>query len=526
MDIRRVLKSKLKRYNFGIIHKIVSHTRFFMNLRNISLKQRMLFIHRRGRYVFVAVIFAVILLYHFGIATKMKDGSDALSVNNTGQQAERMPDLDATIHSKTFPNILTASPGGYYRVIVEAEASEDDTIHIFVRSLSGARREIGTADLAMGEKRFTEYVFGADDFYSDVVIERGIKQDGKVLWDDAKVYIANVRAIALNVRNARDARFLAPTRKGAQKTEKFYIPAVSTDGKEADTLSVPKSQIGNYFKADADAVVAVYVSPEIVGTGGSGHYEIDVREYGDEQAIERTRSIATAKFSIGHSLETHKEKNGLYRFELPAPLTRGNVYYVGITNKDAVVDEKNFLWLHRLEAEGKTVDTFFALDVVRYDGGNKSTVLAGATTEDLGDRYLYRYAFVPEHDAVLDINDAKGKVKYDAKLNAIVMNAERGAFYAYKFDFLHPLRSAHVTAKQAGDYRDEIALEYSFDGNVWQTIDYVQRSGEAQVFDGRITAGMNTTEQSVLLRVRYAGETRASKEFGLASLEVVAELAK
>jgi len=477
------------------------------------------------RRVGVTVIFVVVLLYHFGIVTKVKEESDVASTDGAEQQTERVADLDATIRSKIFYNILTASPGGYYRVMIEAEASEDGAAHVFARSLSGAKRDIGTIDLVAGEKKFAEYVFQADDFYDAVVIEMAEERDD-MSWDGVKVYISDVRASALNVRNAFEARMLAPTQTRLRKSDRFYVSATK-EGEKTDELSIPKSIIGNYFEADADAVSAVWIRPSVIGSGGDGQYEIELRAYENKQGGESAKVIMSSGFFVGRSLENHREKNGWYRFALPSPLERGKVYYVGISNKGVAVDAHNFLRLHRLEADEKIADSFLALDVARDVGDNAHAVLSGATVEDVGDRYVYRYAFAPEPEAVLDVYNTQGRIKYKEKLKAIVMNAQQGASYVYKFDFPHPLRAAQITARQLGDYKDEIALEYSFDGTVWKKIDYVQRSGGSQLFDGRITADVaGASERLLLLRVRYVGETRKLKEFGLESLEFVAELAK
>lgn len=148
--------------------------------------------------------------------------------------------------------------------------------------------------------------------------------------------------------------------------------------------------------------------------------------------------------------------------------------------------------------------------------------------EDLGSVMTYEYENNRYVTDLADIFEHSGGVKFDWYKNIVVAESKEGSYFTYRINTVHPLKRARVEAKQRGDKKDEIKLEYSYDNSNWKEIGYVQEKNEPQKFDYFIDNNENNLSE-IYVRASYnrtKGAESSSWGWGLDSFKISAYLNK
>lgn len=479
------------------------------------------------RYIAVVFIFAVAAFYSLNIAKEdmkdtKKDGQD--------QQMERLADLDKNILEKSYPGRIDSQAGDQYRIIVRAEANEDARVGMYIRSLLGVEKKVGEVTIKEGIAMPYEQVFATDGMYRDIILRRPEKTTkDDTSWDGVSVFIADVSVTRLDVVSQAMAAELKPTIFGNTQVALRQLPA-TLPGKVDRSLISGSRKAGEYFEPTSSAISAIYVKFSAVGDGGVGQYGLEISEY-DENGSSKEKPVAQMLFEADKLWKyADEEHKGLYRFDMPAALNKGKLYYVGFSSKDVVSDEEDGLELVRFgEDEDGNGGGFIALGAVEYTevGAGKSAarILSGAMIQDIGSAYLYEYRMAHTEKDLLDVQTTQGKPKYDGDLKMITQSEADGAAFEYKIDTVYPFEKMNVSVSGIeGAKRGGFQVEYSFDKKDWQKVlpeddDESEQQADFTV-DGR---GLSAT---VYVRVVHYGKSQKNDILGLSDFRVSALLKK
>lgn len=487
------------------------------------------------RYGGVLVIFALALAYHFVVIPASDMGRSSNEEEKVESDEMDDFDLSGSRALKRYPDICAAMvPGEYYRAFIRAESNRDQMLRLYGISASGATQEIGSLQLLGGEQKFSEFVFQAKEYCKDMVVERVYESDGDTYaWNDgARARIFDVALSPVRVRNSAMAKALSPTLVGTFREQKWFIPpTVQSEGGD-DRLSMKSGEIGGNIRLDASFVTGVWVHAKAIGSGHIGEYQATIEKYVEKKGYTDKKSVNSFNFSFEDMALFEEDENGWRKIPLQALLEEETEYFVSLRRMGEVKKDAHIRLLPLESKEGKgNIDSFLALETAvfsaeRPDGITENVrLLSGAVIEDRADAYTYRYILRNDEVNALDVDDTSGKVEYDKKLGAVVVDAEEGAWYAYRFRVMYPLIRARIDAVQLGDREDELEMEYSLDGESWHTIPYRQEREGSQIFHGAFSVDAPDASE-FFVRVRYIRDTKSNHEFGLRSLEVFAEMEK
>lgn len=486
-------------------------------------KEKIVSLKGSPRYIGVIVIFLLAVFYN--LRTAGPDAAVTKDEKSPATQAiERVADLDNAIREKVFFGKLDSQSGDYYRIIVRAEANEAERVEMYARTLLGEEKKIGDMDLVDGVESFHELVFAADDLYRDIVIRRTKTENNKEnSWDETKIYIGDVSVARLGIRTVAQAERLQPTLFGETKTSVWYLPISS--GETGSGFPNERKQIGQYFEADASALRTVHVKFRVIGSGGSGKYEVEVKETDDEDS-KKMNTIGKIDFAADKLWKYKEENGGVYIFEMPLSFEKGKAYYVGVNSSDVATDEKNYLQLIPFGEDKGSENSFFALSLVSYtEVSQGKRLLSNAVLQDNGSVYSYDYRMSHTPRDLLDVYSATGKLKFDENLRMLTLPKSKDASLIYKVDMKYPLERMHIRAQMFGLKDEEVLIEYSYDGENWKSaLNENMKNISSRETDFYIDGEGDIS--TIFLRFEYNGKGNNNKIFGVTDLQIAASLRK
>ncbi len=476
----------------------------------------------RGRYVGVAVVFAVATWYGTVVAPVSELKKD--SVVSVVELADDMlrPDLEGDRPSKTYAGLFDSRPGDIYRIGICARAVDaDETLRLVAVSELGVEREVATLSLAKANRETaSEFLFRADGVYRTMIVRKEGETDAD-RWRGGRVAIPSFAVTRLEVASLAQAKTLMPTLSRQEHPDRIVAGVPDGAGKVSfpDKVSFEKWGI---FRATGSRMLSVTFSIRQTLPMSDAFHRLELREYDPEARAVSGRLMEAVSFSEAQALSTAKNR-GATVLDFPAKLEAGKWYAIGSVAETKDIPQVTFLDI----TEDSGIHGPFLMEMVPASGNPLADrLLSGAKIEDLGSGLL-RYGYAPLRTAAdfLDLEDASASVKFDSGNGLVTGRATAGEQFTYHIDTVYPFRELSVSAEQYRNDEDQIAIEYSFDGKYdWTAIPYVQDTDEPQEFAGTIEG--DGTRDTVHIRVRYAGEKDEKRDFALSGFRVTASLAK
>jgi len=159
--------------------------------------------------------------------------------------------------------------------------------------------------------RYIEFNFQAKKEASDLVFT---SNDG----GKADVWVDDVIVEEIGAESEAEFRDIQPTIFG--NTSRFNVDQSQTEenGDSDNFLSFANRKIGQIFQPDQSIISGVTFKIQKVGTGGTGNYYIEIREYNEKLGIISDEPIASRKVYIDYPasvLDEIKDKEQLMREE-------------------------------------------------------------------------------------------------------------------------------------------------------------------------------------------------------------------
>lgn len=471
------------------------------------------------RYLPVVCILVIFFCYNSFILNKELESDDSLLKTEKGKKA----DISETSKEKVFKNIFHSKEGDFFRLDIEVLTSNEMTLTFSVVSIFGDEKEVGEIRIVEDTLVHKDLVFGTDDIYTDLIVREKKSPDSSSFYKN-EAYIESLALSPLSVKTEDEARALQPIRF-EQERPILLLPRFFNEGIKQDALSKSNSAISEVFQSSHDYLSSIELDLLVIGNGGNGRYEISLSEY-DVEKKQRGKQLEKKSFSSG-MLNRYPKENGAYVLSLPIILKKDSWYIVSITNTHVEVDKKNFLYASNVQVDShkaRVGNNYFRLrfgDFSKTESGER--LLFGSKLEDLGNRLLYTYSLSETSLDFINIFESSRHVVYNEESKAVEGRGEVGNFYTYQIHTVFPFSFLKIDARQRGDVKGRVRMEYSFDNKVWVEIDADQRERDVISFVKKIDAVGKVS--TVYIRVSYGQqEDRPTKSFGLSKLSVIASL--
>lgn len=243
---------------------------------------------------------------------------------------------------------------------------------------------------------------------------------------------------------------------------------------------------GQVFKAETDNIFQVKLSLQIIGSGGLGHYRLQLQgidQTGGNYSVS-SKILAETYFNTFELRSMNMQTND-YLIPLAAKIEKNKYYYLAISNDQAKFNLLNTLavtgsssassdsYAFKLGDLKNTGSINFAIYGYENKKDNGRKMLFNETEESFsGGRKLYFYGFSGSPADYLDIFESNfntGKVFYDKVSGGISSTNEPGNFYTYKFELPEVPKKVSFSVKSNPGFL-KIIPYWSVDDKNWQRI--------------------------------------------------------
>lgn len=482
------------------------------------------FLKRNPRYVFVGMFSLVAVLFNMTIASHSLKENGVVAVNDeptSDKQVIWRSDIDGNHLTKIYEDVMNARSGDWHRIGFTAKAfDQDEVLRILVRSEFGREKEVGTIAVPMdGKEHYVDFLVSSDDAYRDVLVRKE-KGDSDAKWHGGRVMLAWFSVSRLQVTSDFQAKRLRPTLFGGLDAVDHSLPSAYDSG---TVPSLPKGFVfGRIFDVYEDRYLFDVTMRLKHSSSGdvSGKYRLELYEY--DSSIKKLVGDAIKKNPFSSKdIKNLSDDNGRLTLDFPVALGRDKTYFIGIVdgNKSGSGNGLQVLDMETGQLSGSAV-LRMAKPHILSDGNR---FLNNAKLEDFGPFSRYTYSSSQGPSDLMDVYEMSGKINYDEETKAVVGDEATDTSFTYKIDTVRPFTVLRMEASQLGNAKNQIRMEYSYDGSSWTKIDSTQEEKGPQMFD--IVLMPNERKQpTIYFRVSYAGGEDDKGAFGLRDFRVTANV--
>lgn len=484
------------------------------------------FLKRNPRYVFVGMFLLATVLFDMTMANRSLKENGVVAVNDepiSDKQVIWRSDIDGNHLTKVYEDVMNARSGDWHRIGFTAKAfDQNEVLRILVRSEFGREKEVGTMAVPMdGKEHYADFLVNSDDAYRDVLVRKE-KGDSDAEWHGGRVMLSWFSVSRLQVTSDFQAKRLKSTLFGGLDTLSYSLSGVYDHG---DIPPLPKGFIfGRTFNVDEDKyLLDVTMRLKYPSSDVSGKYRLELYEYDSSAKKLNGEALKRNPFTL-KDIKNLADDNGQATLDFPVTLEKGKVYFIGIADGNKVAGSGG---LQVLDMDTSHTDGSNGSAVLRiakpYTLPDGNRFLNNAKLEDFGPFSRYTYSSSQSPSDLMDVYDTSRKINYDEGNRSVVGDEVIDTSFTYKIDTVRPFTVLRMEASQLGDTKDQIRMEYSYDGSSWTGIDSTQEDKAPQMFDIVLTP--DTQKRSVVyFRVSYAGEKNGKSIFGLRDFRVTANV--
>jgi len=469
---------------------------------------------------------------------------------------------------------LVGKEKGYYRLTFKAKSNKSAEILVKATTYLDEEENIGRLEVDSGQEFvYKELNFFFSGEHPNVLFEKENWTDG------AEIYIQEANLSRLNINSEGQFVSLKPTVIGETKWDVFSENQIHDSSYSFPWLREKKSSLGQVFKSNSEYITGITLNMDIIQTRrtSSKQYVLSLREvdYDGKDIKASDGNLASLNFSTAEALKKYRQSDGTFLFPLVAKLEKGKHYFLSIDNSKVNVGKNNFLSFRGSKEEdayqegsaamkkGSQIykidgDLFFSVHSAQFKEIDGNRILSGAKIEDLGGSGLYTYETKGLIQDLLDVElSSGGSLNFREDLRSFVNNVKGENDFVYKFYMRHPMKNFTFLAEKVRPGWNRVKILYSFDGQNWKDIPYMEKSEEeikaeelpeeqtvelveedsgseedkdskdeyqvSQIFDH--TVAVKDKKNEVYIKVTYdADSPHKSKYFGVKNLKFRAEL--
>ena len=330
---------------------------------------------------------------------------------------------------------------------------------------------------------YKEIVFDGDNDFKNLEFRRDDKEDGVISIDNVNLSLTETKNPKPTIFGQADLSSVIGGTETGESSSPVY------------TFTRRNQTVGEIIKPNSTEMSTIELKLGLRGSGGSGEYNIQLREADlvDSNFSVKSNIVSSFYFSA-EELNKYSTADGNYIFPLPAFLKKDHYYFIGIDNSASKFNILNTLQLLggaddgatggvvSLNTDGSVEKTnkqiYLKLHGVEFNNFNSEKLLIGSRIEDLGNgngKYLYESGqsltdFL-NLDKISVPDDQKGKVFYDSVQKGITGTIADGTSFTYKFNTIYPIDIFSIEAETVGDEFYKLEIFYSFDDKEWQKIE-------------------------------------------------------
>ncbi|MCX6808586.1 MAG: hypothetical protein NTW50_02880 [Candidatus Berkelbacteria bacterium] len=451
---------------------------------------------------YIALLLLFLMLLFFGKNVKNSDISDD-SLNQTSKTQ-----IASNTTSYTISDVLDTRAGENYRLLYQIKArSTYDTngsalTEKIVFGLSdklGNEKIVQSVDVPLNSHEFTneDIIFNVDREYQSVFFR---KAD---LSSPSEVTIPTYHLVRLdgssNLLSSLDGSLDI-----SHPTETFK-PDDSVG--IADT-SAKNIIVGETFTAQNDYLSSVSFKLHFRGSGGSGNYQLIMREVKDGAISGPDLSNLSFDEIMAENTYQTDSTDGIYNFPVRTKLMKGKQYFIGIDNSRAVANFFNNLQI------------FGSSDGIQNRNGIGYKVEKNnKLVNEIGDVYLeYFFADQPIYNNIrANLGDSfddrgNGTGNYSYSKNSLDLFATDKGFNVYRLNTFFPFSSLYIevglnTVKLSDNYH----VFYSFDNQNWHEI--IENSQVDQISFFRQKINGDISNSVIYIKATGTAQNKAAWDF-------------
>jgi hypothetical protein len=196
---------------------------------------------------------------------------------------------DQSVASVKIPDYFdVVSEGNFYRLGFWAKGNSEKNKQASVRIINKERsQDLGKFSLGMGDAEYFEFYFQAKNDAQDLLFTSTDGIAGDVWIDDVSVE-------KIDVKSMEELKNILPTISGNTKWKNVDQYQDNGNGDSGDFLSISERKIGQIFQPSQNMFSGVAFEILRHGTGGSGNYQVQLREFDEKSGVISDNVIALA----------------------------------------------------------------------------------------------------------------------------------------------------------------------------------------------------------------------------------------
>lgn len=430
-------------------------------------------------------------------------------------------------------NIINSEKGDYYRLVFKGKADKDTSIRISLSGLSSSPLPVKTLEIKKSEGyNAMEAVFSTPDVYSDLIFE-------KTEDTDTLVYLTDYKIERLKISSDKELSELKPIISG--------WPEIMRTPLQIDDATFTFNQlrernvlIGQIFQSNNKFISAVELGITKEGTGGEGHYNVQLHELEMNNGTPRIidEPLAQIEFSAC-DIESYRQKNGNVVLPLVAKVSPEKKYLLALDNSDVETNSVDYLSLkgsskEHLYNEGGILtkskqkwilsagDLYVIIHGGKFKVANDKVVVPGSLVEEIGKgeaRFTYQDSAVAAD--LLNIEEKSPDVSFNSGKNVVLGKTKQDSYYTFAFNTFYPIEKFIFKGNQFASSH-KVKVHYSFNKKDWKEIPYASNT-KYQLYNATIEGDL--ISRQIYVKIMPDLEQKSEKKiYGLKGLMLEAKL--